>query len=74
MRAVTAAVVRAAETSSAGRTQADADAERAMAWLKEAVAAGYKDAARLKQDRDLDALRDRADFTKLATALEGNRD
>jgi serine/threonine protein kinase len=74
MRAVTAAVVRAADPSSVGRNQADAEAERAVAWLNEAVAAGFKDAARLKQDRDLDALRDRADFTKLVATLEGSRD
>jgi hypothetical protein len=45
-----------------------------MTWLKQAVAAGYKNAAQLKQDRNLDALRNRADFTKLVTELEGTRD
>jgi serine/threonine protein kinase/tetratricopeptide (TPR) repeat protein len=68
MRAVTAAVLRAA-----GK-QADAEADRAMAWLKQAIAAGYKNAARLKRDRNLDALRNREDFTKLVTVLEGRRD
>jgi len=28
----------------------------------------------MKQDKDLHALRDRADFTKLVTTLEGIRD
>jgi hypothetical protein len=42
-----------------------------MAWLKRAVVAGYKNAANLKQDRDLDALRGRADFRKLMTEVEG---
>jgi serine/threonine-protein kinase len=74
MRAVTAAVFRAADPSPACSEQADAEADRAMAWLKQAVAAGYKTAAHLKQDKDLDALRDREDFTKLVTALEGTRD
>jgi serine/threonine protein kinase/tetratricopeptide (TPR) repeat protein len=74
LRAVTAAVCRAADTSPAAGARAGAEAERAMALLKQAVAAGYKDAARLKQDRDLDALRDRADFTRLVTTLEGARD
>jgi hypothetical protein len=74
LRAVTAAVCRAADTSPAGSEQADAEADRAMAWLKQAVAAGYKDAAHLRQDKDLDALRGRADFTQLVTALEGTRD
>jgi tetratricopeptide (TPR) repeat protein len=73
MRAVTAAVIRADKSSEGGK-QADAEADRAMAWLKQAVAAGYKNAAHLKQDKDLDALRDRADFTKLVTMLEGIRD
>jgi hypothetical protein len=71
MRAVTAAVFRAADTSPAGGAQAAAEAERAMAWLKQAVAAGYKNAARVKQDKDLDALRERADFTSLVTTLQG---
>jgi tetratricopeptide (TPR) repeat protein len=74
MRAVTAAVLRAADRSPEGGKQADAEADRAMARLKQAVAAGYKNAAHLKQHRDLDALRDRADFTKLVMMLEGVRD
>jgi serine/threonine protein kinase len=74
MRAVTAAVLRASDGSPAGREQADAEADRAMAWLKQAVAAGYKNVAHLKQDQDLDALRDRADFIKLVAGLEGRRD
>jgi serine/threonine protein kinase/tetratricopeptide (TPR) repeat protein len=74
MRAVTAAVVRAADRFPADRKQADAEADRAMAWLQQAVAAGYKDAAHVKRDKDLDALRDRADFKKLVTMLKGTRD
>jgi tetratricopeptide (TPR) repeat protein len=49
-------------------------ADRAMELLRQAVKAGFKDAAHLGKDTDLDALRDRADFTKLVTMLEGNRD
>jgi tetratricopeptide (TPR) repeat protein len=74
MRAVTAAVLRATDKSSEGSKRAGAEADRAMAWLKQAVAAGYKNAAHLKQDRDLDALRDRADFVKLVTSSDGTRD
>jgi serine/threonine protein kinase/tetratricopeptide (TPR) repeat protein len=74
LRAVTAAVLRAADTSPEGGKQADAEAERAVAWLGQAVAVGYKNAAHMKQDRDLDALRDRADFAKVLTTLEGVRD
>jgi serine/threonine protein kinase len=74
MRAVAAALFRAADSSPAGYREAEAEADRAMAWLKAAVAAGYSNAAHMKQDRDLDALRDRFDFTKLVTALEGIQD
>ncbi len=65
-RAVTAAVLRAA----AKPAEADAEAGRAMAWLRQAVAAGYKDAAHLREDGDLDALRGRDDFRKLLAGLE----
>jgi serine/threonine protein kinase len=66
MRAVTAAVCRMADKSG----QAEAEADRAVAWLRQAVAAGYADGARLKQDSDLDALRERPDFTKLVAVLQ----
>jgi serine/threonine protein kinase/tetratricopeptide (TPR) repeat protein len=69
MRAVTAAVLRETDGSSAG-----AEADRAMAWLRRALAAGYTDVANVKRDQDLDALRDRADFTKLVVELEDDRD
>jgi tetratricopeptide (TPR) repeat protein/tRNA A-37 threonylcarbamoyl transferase component Bud32 len=71
MRAVTAAVARRASGApgaEATRT-ARADADRAMAWLKRAVAAGFKQGERIKKDRDLDALRDREDFKKLLADL-----
>jgi hypothetical protein len=45
-------------------------ADRAMELLRTAVNAGFKDAAHLKQDRDLDPLRDRADFRQLLAELE----
>jgi serine/threonine protein kinase/tetratricopeptide (TPR) repeat protein len=73
LRAVTAAVLCAADTSPEARKQGEAEADRAMAWLKQAVVAGYKNAAHMKQDRDLDALRGRADFTKLVTVLPARR-
>jgi hypothetical protein len=70
IRAVTTAVLRGVDPSPAGAKQADADADRAMAWLQQAVAAGYKDAAHLKKDENLDALRDREDFKMLLAELE----
>ncbi len=72
-RAVTAAVLRAGGKSPAAAKDADAEAERAMAWLRQAVAAGYKDAADMKQDKDLDALRGRVDFQKLLAELEAGQ-
>jgi hypothetical protein len=35
------------------------------------VTRGYRDAARMKQDRFFDALRQREDFTKLLAEVEG---
>jgi serine/threonine protein kinase len=69
-RAVTAAVIRATDKSPTALEQADAEADRATAWLKKAVAAGYKDAGHMDKDTDLDALRDRADFQQLLAKLK----
>ena len=44
-------------------------ADRAMELLQKAVQAGYKDAAHMKKDTDLDPLRDREDFKKLLASL-----
>jgi len=69
-RAVTAAVLRAADKSASAAHQADAEADGAMTWLKQAVAAGYKDATQMKKDNDLDSLRAREDFKKLIAELD----
>jgi serine/threonine-protein kinase len=45
-------------------------ADQAMELLRQAVANGYKDAAHMKEDKDLKALRGRADFQKLLHDLE----
>lgn len=45
-----------------------------MAWLKQAVAGGYKDVAHMKMDKDLDALRQREDFNDLLAGLEASTD
>jgi hypothetical protein len=37
-----------------------------MAWLRKAIAAGFKDSAKLKADADLDILQERAEFRALA--------
>ena len=49
---------------------AAAKADCAMAWLQQAIAAGYTNAAHIAKDTDLDALRDREDFKKLVAELE----
>ena len=68
-RAVTAGVQAKTPGADAARLAKD-DADRAMQWLHKAVQAGYKDAAHMKKDTDLDPLRDREDFKKLMAALE----
>jgi serine/threonine protein kinase/tetratricopeptide (TPR) repeat protein len=68
-RAVAAGMLRAADTSPSAAKEADVEADRAMAWLQQAVAAGYKDATHIKQDNDLDSLRAREDFKKLVAEL-----
>lgn len=69
-RAVTAAVLRSTDRSPGTAENVDAEARRAMDWLREAVAAGYADVVRLKQSPDLAVLRDREDFTSLVAGLE----
>jgi tetratricopeptide (TPR) repeat protein len=72
-RVVTATVLRAADNLPEAAKQVDAEADRAIAWLKQAVAAGFKDAAQMKKDTDLDALRNREDFQKLLAKLESKK-
>ncbi len=45
-------------------------ADRAIALLQKAVRAGYRDAAHMAKDSDLDSLRKREDFKKLLAALQ----
>src|SRR5262249_34016946 len=68
--AVTAAVTRASDQSERGVKESKAEADKAMAWLRKAVAAGSKDVKLMKMDRDLDAVRDREDFQKLLADLQ----
>ena len=70
-RAVCAAVNRGTDTTPAGEAKAKEQADRAMAWLKQAVAAGYENADQIKADKNLDALRDREDFKKLLAGIPG---
>src|SRR5262249_2636471 len=47
--------------------------DRAMELLNKAVKAGFDDAAHMRRDTDLDALRDRNDFKKLLAELTASR-
>jgi len=62
---VCAAVIRAKKNQNP-----DEQADRSMACLSKAVAAGYADVEHMRKDKDLDALRDRDDFKKLVADLE----
>ena len=72
-RAATAAILRATDHSDEGAKRAAAEADRAMDWLRKAVAAGFKDATSLSKNEDLEVLRDRADFRKLVSDLGSAR-
>jgi tetratricopeptide (TPR) repeat protein len=73
IRAVTAAVTRASDRSERATKEANADADKAMAWLRKAIAAGYKNVDHMKKDKDLDSLRDREDFKKLLADLQASK-
>jgi tetratricopeptide (TPR) repeat protein len=72
MRAVTAAVIpRDPKTPDADASRlAKEEADRAISWLQQAVAAGFKDAALLAKDPDLNTLRDRDGFKKLLSEMK----
>jgi tetratricopeptide (TPR) repeat protein len=48
--------------------------DRAMEMLNKAVQTGYKNAEEMKQDKDLDSLRNRDDFKKLLAELTASKD
>jgi tetratricopeptide (TPR) repeat protein len=72
-RALAAAWLRSRNKSEATGKEAVAEADKAMALLRKAVAAGFRDVALLKRDEDLAALRQREDFKELIAALEGKK-
>ena len=49
--------------------EGQAEADRAMTWLSEAVASGYRNFALMRNDSDLDPLRSRPDFRLLEMDL-----
>lgn len=50
------------------------EADEAMDWLIQAVAAGWKNVVEIKRDPDLDILRERKDFKKLLAELERKKE
>jgi tetratricopeptide (TPR) repeat protein/tRNA A-37 threonylcarbamoyl transferase component Bud32 len=76
MRAVTAAVVWVdPKTPGADATRlAKVEADKAMDWLRRAVAAGYKDVEHMRKEVDLGALRGREDFKMLLAELEAGKE
>jgi hypothetical protein len=75
MRAVTAtACSHDPKLAEAERTrQADEEAGRAVNWLKQAVARGYRDVKYLKGEPDFAPLKDRPEFKSLLDELEKAR-
>jgi hypothetical protein len=68
-----AAAVQAETEGDESARLAQEDADRAMAWLTKAVAAGYQNRAHMEKDPDLDVLRDRDDFRKLLAGLPATK-
>jgi tetratricopeptide (TPR) repeat protein len=52
---------------------AERHAARAVGLLRDAIAKGYKDAAQMRKDADLDPLRKRGDFQNLLAELEDKK-
>ncbi len=79
MHAVTAAVIRASDNSADAASDATAEADRAMALLERAIAAGfveagYMDAEEIRKDEDIEALREREDFKKLMADIQERKE
>jgi hypothetical protein len=53
-----------------GQNISATEADQAMKWHQQAIAAGCKNVAQLKQDPDLNILRDRDDFRELLAKLQ----
>jgi hypothetical protein len=57
-------------SASGDKDAREKNAQQAIDLLRQAVANGYKDIARVKKDKDLDSLRGREDFKKLMADME----
>jgi serine/threonine protein kinase/tetratricopeptide (TPR) repeat protein len=73
--AIVSSAVKDANIPGAGATRlAETYSTRAVELLQQAVAKGYKEAALMKKEKELDALRDREDFKRLVGELEAKED
>ncbi|MCC6511584.1 MAG: tetratricopeptide repeat protein, partial [Pirellulaceae bacterium] len=63
-------IAQCAASSRSNEAQQKQFADRAMELLNQAVRAGWKDAAHIKRDTDLDPLRERADFKALVEQID----
>ena len=69
-RAVAAAMLNKREHTQDANTRAEKESEQAMARLRQAVAAGFRDKDKLAKSKALGSLRDGADFRNLLAELE----
>jgi WD40 repeat protein/thioredoxin-related protein len=60
------------ELTAEQRAQRQQYTDQAMEWLRKSVLQGYADPRHMKEDTDLDALRDRDDYKAVERALEGS--
>jgi eukaryotic-like serine/threonine-protein kinase len=72
-RAVAADMLKKGARTPEMNTRAEKESDRAIAWLKQAVAAGFDDTDRLKNRKEFDSVRQRADFRELIAELEAKR-
>jgi len=70
LHALVAGVIRDQDSDADAEKQSKIEADRAMDWLRKAVAAGYRNAAHMDKDADLDVLRKRPDFIQLMADLK----
>ena len=64
-----AAVILEQDSSAEAQKQSTTEADRAMDWLRKAVAAGYRNSSHMAKDAGLDILRQRPDFIALMAEL-----
>jgi len=69
-RALTAAEIKASGDLDTPAKSGAVEIDRAIDWLRKAIAAGYENVDQIKTDHDFDILRDHPDFQTLVTELE----